>query len=302
MLSTLLMLSAVLAGQAGPNSEKLTRERLEAINRPYIGLVAQDYDVMVEILTKRGIKPPKYRCVFVENADPLGPCKDFYFLDIVSHVNDAPIESGPKYVELVRKAMADGAAITLTTRSVHDGKGKGDVTWRSTRRVRIQPTTRKEIALSAVETHTDEVEQRSWVQHKGAFESVVGQNLMLAKFSLLKDKTPHYPRLEVGYTARSWLFIEGLKWSCGDESISASVNSPFREVIGGGRITEVATVFLGSKEIAFFDQNSDSATLRYKGDKLYVDRELEADELWAVKRVIDAYVAMGGKIDWILPP
>lgn len=113
-----------------------------------------------------------------------------------------------------------------------------------------------------------------------------------------KDRNP-FLRLKIQYSADDWLFIESymLKVDGKTYNISEDSYGEIKTDNGSGEIWEWLDRYVSASEYEIVKAvaNSKSAKLRHNGKDYYKDRTITYKEKVALKNILNAYEALGGK-------
>ena len=99
-------------------------------------------------------------------------------------------------------------------------------------------------------------------------------------------------RLRIHYWADSWLFINRYRFKLDNDSVLSIVPEKVkREVLDGGRISEVGDIILGGEDLNNVRSivNSKTVKMRLDGGEHYDERNLRRAELVAAKHILDVY-------------
>ncbi|MEH0156428.1 hypothetical protein V6R21_19930 [Limibacter armeniacum] len=105
----------------------------------------------------------------------------------------------------------------------------------------------------------------------------------------------------IQYVADDWLFIDKYIIKVGDKTynISEERNREVKTDHGSGQIWEWIELSAGKKEIEIAKAiaNGKNVKIRYNGRQYYRDRVITSAEKTAIKNVLIAYEALGGKVN-----
>jgi flagellar biosynthesis GTPase FlhF len=160
---------------------------------------------------------------------------------------------------------------------------------------------RQKAALSQLVKHVDEVEGITWYQDKAA-PKYINENGIYAYFGVKDDKVVSGLHLKIQYTGKSWIFIKNYVFNMDGEKyeinpgfmgaerdMSTDINSP--------GVWEYHDETLDSTGFQLLNAmiNSQKTIMRLDGDQRQKDVTISANQKAALKRVLDAYTAAGGK-------
>ena len=97
------------------------------------------------------------------------------------------------------------------------------------------------------------------------------------------------------YVSNSWLFAKAYIVAADDKRFEQEAR--FERDHSGGTIWELHNTLAGKRELEIVQAILDAkdVTIRYIGDKYHKDRKVSAQEKQALRNVLNAYAALGGK-------
>jgi hypothetical protein len=107
------------------------------------------------------------------------------------------------------------------------------------------------------------------------------------------DTFRFYPMALVSFLGEDWLFIDSLYLKFGDDVKQFTSKAPYREVLSGANVAEIAAIRFDSEAFVLFLSkvfNVDSVSVRFGGGKVGIgDRVLTEVEMNGLKTVLLAY-------------
>jgi hypothetical protein len=103
-------------------------------------------------------------------------------------------------------------------------------------------------------------------------------------------------RWKLQYASESWLFAKAYIVAADDKRFEQQAR--FERDHSGGNIWEWHDAPAGKRELEIVQAILDAkdVTIRYIGNKYYDDRKVSSQEKQALRNVLNAYVALGGKL------
>ena len=150
-------------------------------------------------------------------------------------------------------------------------------------------------SIANLRTSIDEVNAITWHQHRSSPDS----NASNGFFSYIGKKGDDvWLRLKITYTDEDWLFIKRYTFNIDGSNYPVSIDWGDRKSDNsGGQIWEWVDLMVDSEAYALLEKVRDSkrTILRYEGNQYYKDRDVSQQEKQAVREILIAYEAMGGK-------
>lgn len=152
----------------------------------------------------------------------------------------------------------------------------------------------KKAAIAKLAKDIDKVEETTWYRDKSA-SNYVNSN-MFGLYMGQKNNSV-WLRLKISTTSSDWIFFKKCIVKVDDATFEYSGLRPERHV-GNGYVAEWIDVSLNKDYFRLITAvaNSKKATIRLTGDQFYRDRDITAQEKQAIKNVLEAYEALGGKM------
>jgi len=153
-----------------------------------------------------------------------------------------------------------------------------------------------DLALARMSKKTDEVQGITWYQDRSSPNHVNDRSCILLYFG--KEGEVLCLRFAIYYVADDWLFIKEYLVKTDDQTftLSPGVFGVERDN-GRGGIWEWYDVVAGKREVAIARAvaNSKKTVLRYRGKQYSKDRTVSEREKQALKNVLEAFKALGGR-------
>lgn len=155
----------------------------------------------------------------------------------------------------------------------------------------------REKALNSLRKKYDDIDQITWY-YNSYFTHYYSDNYVSLYMGRMGDGVP-WLRFKASYTGDDWLFFDKIQISQGYSVKEVYFSDKKTEVFGGGNVAEwidispdEAGILLYLKELT---RNNEPIKIRFSGK--YTDtRTLRSSEVKALKQMLDAYEALGGKI------
>ena len=111
-----------------------------------------------------------------------------------------------------------------------------------------------------------------------------------------KDGQPPVLRIELRYIGDQWLFLESFTVMADGKKFNIYPAALKREALGWGMVLEMddRPVTDETRDMVKAVIGSDEAMIRYNGRTAFSDKAITAEEKAALKKVINAYNALGG--------
>jgi hypothetical protein len=142
-----------------------------------------------------------------------------------------------------------------------------------------------------VEVEYDDMEEVLWIKSKLP-DSYLLKDSITAYFGIFAGEIGPL-RLKATYWGDDWLFTEKLIFKSDDVRYTSIVfrEQLMTEVIGGGRILEVADVFVPSEDMKTVRElfADDEIKMRYSGSSYYRDRIVSSSEIDSINAVLKLY-------------
>ena len=152
----------------------------------------------------------------------------------------------------------------------------------------------KKAAIGKLAKDIDKVEEITWYRDKSA-SNYLNSN-MFGVYMGQKNNSV-WLRLQISTTSSDWIFFNKCIVKVDDATFEYSGLRPERHV-GSGYVAEWIDVSLNKEYFRLVTAvaNSKKATIRLTGDQFYRDRDITVKEKQAIKNVLEAYEALGGKM------
>lgn len=154
-------------------------------------------------------------------------------------------------------------------------------------------------ATKKLKSNYDDIKGITWYYDKGTpkYNNYNSFHLYMGK----NDGGLPWLRLKIQYASSDWLFIENyvIKTDKGSHTISTSRGEVERDN-GSGGIWEWYDVSL-TDELYYIIKdiiNSKNVKIRHNGSQYYKDRVISEKEKQGIRNVLDAYEALGGKMNF----
>lgn len=165
-----------------------------------------------------------------------------------------------------------------------------------------QAKAKQKAALAQMVREADEVEGVTWYKDKAA-PKYINTNGIYAYFGVMNDNTVTKLHLKIQYAGDNWIFIrkyvfniDGVKYEINpgflgaERDMSTNINSP--------GVWEYHDETLNSHGLELLKAMIDSqkTIMRLSGDQRNKDVTISVNQKAALKRVLDAYIAAGGRL------
>lgn len=153
-------------------------------------------------------------------------------------------------------------------------------------------------ATSKLNKRYDDINEITWYEDKssGGYKSriyaYIGKN----------ENSNPWLRFYIRYYADDWLFIKNYKFKIDDETVTIKEREygEIKTNNSGGSIWETLDRKVDKEtfNLLVAISNSKSAKIRHNGKDYYKDRTISSSEKRAIKKVLDAYEALGGDMNF----
>lgn len=145
----------------------------------------------------------------------------------------------------------------------------------------------------------DEVSGITFYQHKTSTK-YINTNDFYTYIAISEGSDP-WLRLKIQYAADDWLFIESVIVKVDDETFTLTEKEygEFKTDHSAGKIWEWLDREVNGSELEMLKAIADAkkVIVRYNGRDYYKDKTLSAKQITAVKEVLTAFEALGGKLN-----
>jgi hypothetical protein len=147
-------------------------------------------------------------------------------------------------------------------------------------------------AIQKMRKKEDKIQGISWFMDKSTPDTNNRNNVHLY---IGQKGTQVWLRLKLQYASDSWLFVKAYIVAADDKRFERRARFErdhhttiweWHDTTAGPSELEIVQAIIAAKEV----------TIRYVGDKYYDDRKVSPQEKQALKNVLEAYLALGGKL------
>ena len=147
-------------------------------------------------------------------------------------------------------------------------------------------------AIQKMRKREDKIQGVTWFMDKSTPDTNSRNNIHLY---IGQKGTEVWLRWKLQYASSSWLFVKAYIVAADDKRFERQARFErdnhttiweWHDSTAGKPELEIVNAIIGAKQI----------TIRYLGDKYHDDRKVSPQEKQALKNVLDAYVALGGKL------
>jgi hypothetical protein len=147
-------------------------------------------------------------------------------------------------------------------------------------------------AIQKMRKKEDKIQGITWFMDKSTPDTNNRNNVHLY---IGQKGTQVWLRWKLQYASDSWLFVKGYIVAADDKRFERRARFErdhyttiweWHDTTAGPSDLEIVQAIIAAKEV----------TIRYVGDKYYGDRKVSPQEKQALKNVLEAYIALGGKL------
>jgi hypothetical protein len=250
----------------------------------YIGI--DDFQALVE---NTRIKPPGKIGIVVVDVAPNGPSVGkLNAYDIITKIDQTPIKSAAD-MEAFIKSLKPGQECLVSGQGATTQNGL--IKWKKANVKLAGAKTRKQVFIDALVTKIDDVNDSTTYRHAHTPESFKAESNLSLIVRKEKGGEPHL-LLRVSKVG-NMVFTKQLFFKIDGKTLKVGVQPNID--IGDQAEWDVLPAESNKELVMALITTKQAVTMRYNGTQEYEDRQLTLSEIYAMRGVYQAYLAMGGK-------